>query len=189
MNRSCLLVAASLAFLAVGCETETVRQVKIRSPFDPNDDADAPRVTRLDKLKERVEKDPKDVQGWFALGEFYETSFKLADAAACYERGNSLMEPGRYTGGEYLLARVYMRAEDWERSIAHLNRIFVLEPKDPKEACLNPYFREAHYLRGAIYFLNRQYRPAKKEFFRFMEIGGDENRVEDWLDQIQAQGE
>jgi hypothetical protein len=84
---------------------------------------------------------------------------------------------------------VYLRLQEWERSVGNLNVIFSLEPKDPKSACLNAHFREAHYLRGAIYHIHRQYKEAKREFHRFLEIGGEEWRVEDSLAEIQAQGD
>jgi tetratricopeptide (TPR) repeat protein len=172
-----------------GCETETIRTVKLRGPFDANEESDSPRVTRESKLLERVQKDPKDAQGWFELGEYYERSMQPVDAVNAYEKGNALLEPNRYTGGYYLLAKMYLRLQEWERSIGNLNVIFMLEPKDPKSACLNAHFREAHYLRGAIYHIHGQYRAAKKEFLRFIEIGGEEWRVEESLSEIQAQGE
>jgi tetratricopeptide (TPR) repeat protein len=190
MNRTSSLLASSLALcLFAGCETERVHHVQVMDFTTDLSDDDAPRVTRLKKLQDRVEKDPKDAAGWFALGEYYETGMENAKAIDAYQHGNALIDVRHYTGGNYLLARMYLRIEDWDRSIFYLNQIFALEDKDPKRACLNPHFREAHYLRGAIYFLNKQYQLARREFIRFTEIGGDENRVEDWLMQIHDQGD
>ncbi len=182
----CLLGATGLYS---GCQTEKTTMVRIRSPFDANDETDAPRVTRYDTLRARVEKDPKDVQGWFELGEYHERGMELHKAREAYATGTALLEPGRYTGGHYLLAKVSLRLQDWETSIQNLNVIFSLEPKDPKSACLNSHFREAHYLRGAIYFIHKQYRQAKKEFGRYLDLGGEDWRVEDSLSEIAAQGE
>lgn len=178
----------ALCTLAGCLEREVKSEVRVKSPFDAHD-PDVKRVTREDKLKERVEKDPKDAQGWFELGEYYEQGMQLIDAVNSYERGNSLLTPGRYTGGHYLLAKIYLRLQEWDRAIANLNVLFSLEPKDPKSACLNPHFREAHYLRGAIYHIHRQYKAAKQEFVRFVDLGGEEWRVEDSMSEIQAQGE
>jgi tetratricopeptide (TPR) repeat protein len=188
MTRNVLLII-SLAFVA-GCETEVKTRVNVKSGLeDYSYNPDEKRITKEQRFLDGVEKDPQDAQAWFSLGEYYESALDMPKAAQAYERGNSLMTPGRYTGGHYLLARVYLRMQDWQASIAHLNEIFKLEPKDPKAACLNQHFREAHYLRGAIFYLNQQYGPAKHEFLRFIEIGGDENRVEDWLEQIRLSGE
>lgn len=188
MDRKLLALAIFLA--CAGCETEVVRHVNLTPGLgDEITSGDEKKVTRESILVDKVKKDPKDAQAWFELGEYYENGMQLAEAASAYEQGNALMEPGRYTGGEYLLARVYLRVQDWKRSIEHLDNIFKLEPKDPKSACLNSHFREAHYLRGAIYFLSKDYRLAKREFARFLEIGGDESRVEEWLDEIQLHGE
>jgi tetratricopeptide (TPR) repeat protein len=173
-----------------GCQTEKIQTVKLRGAFDPIDEGDAPRVTREKTLLARVEKDPKDVQGWFELGDYYERGEQLVEARNAYARGTDLLEPGRYTGGHYLLAKVSVRLQDWGYALANLQVIFSLEPKDPKSACLNPHFREAHYLRGVIFFVHKQYGEAKKEFVRFLEIGGEEWRVEESLGEIQAaQGE
>lgn len=189
MRRSLFLLAVLAMGTFAGCETETVTHVRVVDPLGDRDGPDVKKVSRESTLRERVEKDPKDVQGWFELGEYYENGMELVKAIDAYERGNALLERGRYTGGHYLLARCYMRLQEWERSIYNLNAIFALEPKDAKSACLNPHFREAHYLRGAIYYLNRQWKPAKHEFLRFIEIGGEETRVEEWLDQIQQQAD
>jgi len=184
--RSKVVLLSSFLVLA-GCESETVKKVHVMDPLAGA--SDVPHEPREKALKDKVEADPKDAKAWFELGEYYEGGMQYIQAAEAYEHGNSLMEPGRYTGGHYLLARVYLRLQEWDQTLAHLNEIFKLEPKDPKSACLNPHFREAHYLRGAVFYLNKQWHPAKREFLRFIEIGGDENRVEEWLDDIQAQGE
>lgn len=189
MSRNVLLIAALV--LLAGCETEVVTHVNVRSGLDDYSyNPDDKRVTKEQVFLERIQKDPQDAQAWFHLGEYYEASADMPRAAQAYERGNALLgEPCRYTGGHYLLARVYLRMQDWQASIAHLNEVFKLEPRDPKSATLNQHFREAHYLRGAIYYLNQNYRQAKHEFLRFVETGGDENRVEDWLEQIRLSGE
>jgi tetratricopeptide (TPR) repeat protein len=189
MKTKALLAGMLACMVFAGCETEQVTHVRVRDPLADQVGGDAPRVTRESKLKDRIEKDPKDVQGWFELGEYYETGMQRIEAAKCYETGNALLTPGRFTGGEYLLARIYLQLQDWETSIYHCNRVFQLEPKDPKSACLNPHFREAHLIRGAIFYVNKQWKPAKKEFYRFLELGGEEFRVEDKLEEIQAQGE
>jgi tetratricopeptide (TPR) repeat protein len=185
-----LLLGLLLVAALTGCETET-RMVDFRAggdPFQPID-PDTKRVSRKETFLARVEKDPKDAQGWFQLGQYCEEGLELVEAANAYEKGAALLEPGRYTGGHYLLARVYLRLQEWERSVANLNALFALEPKDVKTACLNGHFREAHYLRGAIHHILRQFKDAKKEFLRFLELGGEEWRVEDSLEEIRAQGE
>jgi len=184
VSRACLFALALL--LGAGCEVETKRTTEVVGPDHPPEPTREP---RLQRLLDGVASDPKDAKSWFELGEFYEGGAQYVQAADAYEHGNALMEPGRYTGGHYLLARVYLRLQEWPLTIEHLDEIFKLEPKDPKSACLNSHFREAHYLRGAVYYLNKQWRPAKREFYRFIEIGGDENRVDEWLEEIRAQGE
>ena len=180
-----LLLLAGFIALA-GCETEVVVHIK---PYGKAGDPFEPKVTNEKKLLDRTEKDPRDAKGWFELGDYYERGLELDKAVSAYERGNDLLEAGKFTGGDYVLARIYLRLQEYDRSIAHLNAIFKLEPKDPSSAILNPHFREAHYLRGAIYYLSEQYRPAKREFERFMALGGSEGRVEEWLDKIQVAGD
>ncbi|MEZ0229856.1 MAG: tetratricopeptide repeat protein [Planctomycetota bacterium] len=183
-----LACVCATVFLS-GCQTERVQTVKLRGPFDPIDETDAPKVTREKTFIDRVEKDPKDVQGWFELGDYYERGEQLVQAREAYARGTALLEPNRYTGGHYLLAKVSVRLQDWQHALGNLQVIFSLEPKDPKSACLNPHFREAHYLQGVIFFIHKQYRSAKKEFLRYLDLGGEEWRVEDSLGEIQAQGD
>jgi tetratricopeptide (TPR) repeat protein len=184
MKPSVLLVAGLIAL--AGCETEVVVHIK---PHGRVGESFEPKVTNEKKLLDRTEKDPRDPKVWFELGDYYESGLELDKAVAAYEHGNDLLEPGRYTGGHYVLARIYLRLQEYDRSIAHLAEIFKLEPKDPSSAILNPHFREAHYLRGAIYYLSEQHRPAKREFERFMALGGSEGRVEEWLDKIQIAGD
>ncbi len=186
MKTRAVLFAGLIAL--AGCETEVVVHMY---PKGRSGETFEPKVTNEKKLLDRVEKEPKDAKGWFELGDYYECGLELDKAVSAYERGNDLLllEPSKFTGGHYVLARIYLRLQEYDRSIAHLGEIFKLEPKDPGAAILNPHFREAHYLRGAIYFLNEQYRPAKREFERFMALGGSEGRVEEWLDKIQVAGD
>ncbi len=179
-----LLIVGLLGLASTGCETETVKgDVRVLTSVDP----DTPKVSREDDLKSRVQADPKDSRAWFELGDYYERGMQLGAAAECYERGAALMDDTRYTGGHYTLAKVYMRLQDFPRAFAHLDRLAQLEPKDPKAACLNPHFREGHYLRGAIFYINQQWQPAKKAFVRFLELGGEESRVSEWLDRIESE--
>jgi tetratricopeptide (TPR) repeat protein len=170
-----------------GCVTEVERgDVRVASV---NNDSDVPRVSRESELKSKVEADPKDAKAWFELGDYYEKSLAYGMAAECYERGSSLMDGTRFTGGHYTLAKIYMRMEDFPRAIVNLDRLAALEPRDPKAACINPHFREGHYLRGAIYFIGAQWRPARKEFQRFLELGGEEWRVSERLEQLEGRGD
>ena len=137
-----------------------------------------PRST--ERLEERVAADPTDAFAWFALGEDHENVLELADALNCYEHGE-LFSGSLH--GHLLLARVNLRLQDWEHSIAQLNRIFAVERSDSRDAD----FREAHYLRGAVAYLQSDWSRAKMQFKRFIELGGEENRVEDWLDEIDNQ--
>src|SRR4051794_26606777 len=113
-NRTALSFAGVLALCVFsGCETETIKHVRVMDALGESSGPEVTRVTREQKLRERVEKDSKDVQGWFELGEYYENGMNLIEAVNCYEKGNSLLDRGRYTGGYYLLARVYMRLQEW----------------------------------------------------------------------------
>jgi tetratricopeptide (TPR) repeat protein len=184
-----LCLGAGLSFTLAGCETQLVRgAVKVRGDDDVVE-TDTPRVTREKAYLNKLEKDPKDTPTWFELGEYYESGVQYREAVACYLKGNALLDQQQYTGGNYHLARAYAHLQEFERALAHLDAVARLEPKNPKSACLNADFRESHYLRGAIYFLHHQWKPAKHEFLRFVELGGDELRVEEWLDQIKDQGE
>jgi tetratricopeptide (TPR) repeat protein len=151
--------------------------------------ADGPQEPREKALVERVQADPTSLNAWFELGQYYEDGMQFVYAANAYEHGAALVKSERETGGHYVLARVYFRLQEWDLATRHLDEIFRVEPPDREAACRNPHFREAHYLRGAHSWLRKQWREAKKDFLRFIEIGGDENRVEEWLEEIQAQGE
>jgi len=176
----------ALAMLIIGltaCETETIRRHGVPGITTEG----VPLPNKRDPLVESVEKDPKNAKAWFELGLFDEQAERLDDALHEYEKGNELLDQSRFTGGNYLLARVSFKRRDFERSIGYLNAIFALEPRDPAAACLNPNFREGHYLRGAIHYELEQWPQAKRELGRFLELGGERDRVDDWLYEIRLQ--
>ncbi len=171
------IALAMLIIGLTGCETETIRRHGVPGITTEG----VPLPNKRDPLVEQVEKDPKNAKAWFELGLFDEQGDRLDDALHEYEKGNELLDQSRYTGGNYLLARVSFKRRDFERSIGYLNAIFALEPRDPAAACLNPNFREGHYLRGAIHYELEQWPQAKAELGRFLELGGERDRVDEWL--------
>lgn len=173
-------VLVGLALLG-GCETE-----ERHGPIRPTGalDASLPPSNRYADLKEQVEKDPQNPSGWFNLASYYEECQDWRAAIACYERGNELIDQKQWTGGNYFLGRAYLRVNDYIQAMRHLDLVVSLESPDPKVACLNPHFAEAHYLKGAIFYVNKNWRKARNEFNRFLELGGDDNRVEEYLEHI-----
>ena len=174
-----LLAAAALS----GCVTEVRKGAP--SPGGTNPDrAATPKAHVLDDLQAKVDKDPKDPQGWFEFGLYWEDSMDYVKAAQCYERGNELLDQSRWTGGNYHLGKVYFRMEQFELAMRHLDAVIHLESPDPKIACVNSDFSEAHYLKGAMFYIRHRWRDARKEFLRFVELGGESNRVDEFLDRI-----
>ena len=182
--RSKAVLFSALLVLA-GCEVETKKNVRVMDPLAGA--SDVPHEPRAKQLLDKVAEDPKDAKAWFELGEYYEGGMQLIQAADAYEHANALMDQSRYTGGHYLLARVYLRLQEWDRTLQNLNEIFKLEPQEPAVACLNENFREGHFLRGAIHFELGQWSLAKAHLRRFVALGGDEYRVTEWLHEIRLQ--
>ncbi len=148
------------------------------------------RVTREDALIEEVKKDEKNHAAWFNLGQFYYDGGEWEKAASAYERGNALMCPdpdkARYTGGYFCLALTYvhMKPPRYDLAMKNLDMIARLEPRDPKEASFNANFREAHRIRGAIYYDSNNPKPARRELLKYLELGGDEDAVSDVLGKL-----
>lgn len=187
-STSLLLFLAATVALGAGCETEVrMREVRMYDPSRPGEDGEPTRVTREQTLRNRIDADPKDARAWFDLGSYYEESGFLVEGANCYEKGNSLFEPRRYTGGYYLLARIYFRMKEFDRSLVNLEVLHSLEPRDARTASTNEHFREAHYLHGALHMVLNHKREAKRHFMRFLELGGEESRVEELLDEIDGE--
>jgi tetratricopeptide (TPR) repeat protein len=179
MFRKSWFVVALLGALAAGCTETEVRQSEQPAWLQAR-----PKSHRFDDLKAAVEKDPKDAKAWFEFGAYWEESLDFQKAAECYERGSELIDPTRWTRPNYTLGRVYFRMQDFDRSIRHLEAVIQYESPDPAVSCLNPDFRESHYLRGAIYYLHNRWREARRDFLRFVELGGEDARVEQFLDKI-----
>lgn len=182
---------ALTALLLAGCET-TERQLPMgeRSvrASEPED-----RISREDRLVAKVEEDPEDARAWWELGEYYETTRMWPDAINAYsqlkglseQKGREMNPPRQFTAGDYHLGRVYAKARMFPQAVHHLGKVLELQPQDPSVASLNHHFREAHYLLGAIYFENRQWDLAKQQFITFEQLGGEPERVEPWLAEIE----
>lgn len=178
-SRTLGAVAVGLTLLC-GCETE-VRQ---GPPRAAGPDVAVPKHRREEDLRARVEKEPTDPSGWFAYGSYWEECSEFRRAIQCYERGNELMDQKQWTGGNYSLGKAYFQLGDYVQALRHLDLVLALESADPKVACLNNHFAESHYLKGAIYFLHKNWRKSRTEFMRFLELGGEDTRVEEFLDRI-----
>lgn len=188
-------VAATLATVA-GCETQERvvpgSSTTVRHRFD-----DTERESREDVLLERAEDDPENPKVWFDLGSYYEDGQQFVAAIQSYEQlyGLSEREAAKqgvyFTAGAYHLGRAHARARNYREAVRYLNEVVEHQPRDPKtgnvdvvQASLNSHFREAHYLLGAIFYDNRQWKPAREHFVTFRELGGEPVRVEPWLARI-----
>jgi tetratricopeptide (TPR) repeat protein len=178
-----LVGAASVA----GC---TEVEVKPGRPSIGGPNTTHPKSTREQDLRDAVQKDPKDHVAWFELGQFYYDGGEWDKAALAYERGNALMcpdpEKASYTGGYFCLALTYvhMKPARYDLAMKNLDMIAWLEPSDPKTASFNANFREAHRIRGAIYYYNNNPKPAKRELLKYLELGGDEDSVSEILESL-----
>ncbi len=184
-------VALTAAALVVaGCETQERvvpgSSTTLRNAWDDGDK----RETREDVLRQRTEDEPESPKAWFDLGSYYEDAGQFAPAISCYEQLYGLMKQEHsrsgtyYTGGAYHLGRAHARARNYREAVQYLREVLEHQPKDVTEASLNSHFREAHYLLGAVFYDNRQWKPAREHFVTFRELGGEPLRVEPWLSRI-----
>lgn len=182
-----LALAAAVAL--VGCETQERvvpgSSTTVRHAWDEGE-----RETREDVLRQRTEDEPEDPKAWFALGSYYEDGQQFSSAIICYEQFYGLLKQEQartgvfFTAGAYHLGRAHARARNYREAVHYLREVLAQQPKDTMEASLNSHFREAHYLLGAVYYENRQWKPARDHFISFRELGGEPVRVEPWLARI-----
>jgi tetratricopeptide (TPR) repeat protein len=175
--------------LTAGCETQERivpgSSTTVRHAYDEQE-----RETREDVLRQRTKDEPEDPKAWFDLGTYYEDVQQFGPAIACYEQLYGLMKQEQsqtgtyYTAGAYHLGRAHARARNYREAVQYLRELLDQQPKDPVEASLNSHFREAHYLLGAVYYENRQWKPSRQHFVSFRELGGEPLRVEPWLARI-----
>lgn len=184
-------LALVAAVAVAGCEThERVvpgSSTKVRYGWEEDDE---PRETREDVLRRRTEEEPESPKAWFDLGSFYEDAQQFGSAITCYEQFYALLKQEQarsgvyFTAGAYHLGRAHARARNYPQAVHYLREVLSVQPKDPIAASLNSHFREAHYLLGAVYYENRQWKPARDHFISFRELGGEPVRVEPWLARI-----
>lgn len=188
MKRLSIAAAAALLSL-VGCETQE-RVVPGSSTTLRHAWEDGERETREDVLRQRTEDEPENPKVWFDLGSYYEDVQQFAPAITCYEQLYGLLQQEQsakgvyYTAGAYHLGRAHARARNYREAVLYLREVLQHQPKDTMEASLNSHFREAHYLLGAVFYENRQWKPSREHFVSFRELGGEPLRVEPWLARI-----
>jgi tetratricopeptide (TPR) repeat protein len=193
--RSFALVVLGVLTFASGCETYERR---VPGSGKVSNVEEMPGDKRsVEQLKESCEKDPENPRNWAILGEYYEQRADYENAALAYEQMASLVDRISkqkgvpYTGGHYFLGKVYALLGRNDLAVPHLEAVTKLEPQDVKLACLNNHFSEAHYLLGAIYHLNHQWKPAKVQFEAYLRLQGSNQlahaRVEPYLAEIRKE--
>lgn len=156
-----------------------------------------------DALLEHAEAHPDDPQGWWALGEYYESRSRFIEASAAYTRlaavtnawaqANPIVDDKgqttipKFTCGDYHLGRVYAKTRDYRLAVEHLRNVLAIQPQDPRDASVNAHFRESHFILGAIYYDNRQWSHAREQFEAFKLLGGEPERADPWIMRMDEQ--
>jgi tetratricopeptide (TPR) repeat protein len=193
MPRAALI--CSLLLLLAGCQTvEKVRlpsgewKVVERGGKDFED-------TPEGKLVAAAEENPEQAKVWYDLGRFYEERRMFVKALRSYEQMQAAIEKDEartgqtYVGGLYLLGKTHALLKNWRPAVGYLRKVLESQPENLKQASVNPYFRETHFLLGAIYFEHRLWEPSERHLITFQELnqGRSDGRADSMLMEINDQ--
>ena len=91
---------------------------------------------------EETEDNPDDSRAWWALGDYYERTYRYLPARTAYLRMQECIEADeerlgrKFTGGLYLLGRIHSRLKMWEDAVAYLERVLAEQPERISDAAL-----------------------------------------------------
>jgi len=159
-----------------GLRVHSRRGLRAVSAYERDPD-EAPPTER--ELLDAVEDEPERAGRWWALGDYYESQRRYADALAAYEELQARIERGahatgkRYTGGLFLIGKMHARLGDAAEAARYMHAVLEHEPDQPTAASRNGNFREAHFTLGWLYLRHGQLDLAERhlEAFRTLTPG------------------
>ncbi|HBP22770.1 MAG TPA: hypothetical protein DEA08_33945 [Planctomycetes bacterium] len=175
------LCFAPLAWLAGGCTTTEKINGKEYAVADP----DEPKVDRREEaLKEKLEEEPENVQGWFLLARHYQEDLRFRSAYVCYlefqrlvnkaEEDQNVPMARRATVGLWHLSRIALQLGNGNAARKHMIELLDRQPKSIEQARLNPHFRDTHLSLGQIYYREGKNDRAYLHIMIHKELGGAE---------------
>jgi Flp pilus assembly protein TadD len=116
-----------------GRPTEAAAEAEIPSPMGPaaatqtvGGGGGAPMMAEINALKERLQKDPKDVQAWTRLANLYQDAGMLQPAIEFYERAVALSPQDANLLSD--LGSCYLDVKQYDKSLETLERAQKADP-------------------------------------------------------------
>lgn len=187
-----LLLFALLAALVTGCQetrTTTGVQTTFRQAEPDQADTDTPEgaLEDVDKIRDPELKkqalvalvgiEPDNPKPLFQLGDIYEREGKYALAEHYYKKLSSVVPPDKYTGPYYRVGRALALQAKYSEAVEWLRRCTDVPQPVPDLYVMNPDYREAHYLLGAIANLEQNSERMVFHFKEFLRLGGERHRI------------
>lgn len=141
----------------------------------------------IEYLRAQSEKEPQNPKWHFQLGTAYERMGKLELAELRYRKGGELIPRDQYTGPHFLLGRVLAKQDKYGAALAALKQAVAVKPPDVEGYYLNPDYRDAHFLMGAIYYKQKNMAESERCFKEFLKYGGDREKVVDFFPEMIAE--
>jgi tetratricopeptide (TPR) repeat protein len=206
MSTPRIAVALTLAAIAAGCTTTTVKSSQTRL-LTADDAARADRERRkertdeqrpapqrpptleaeIERLRAEIEREPQNPKWYFMLGQIYERQGRFELAELRYRKGGELIPADQYTGPHYFLGRVLAKQEKWTQALAELERAIGVKPPDLEGYYLNPDYRESYFLIGAISYRLGDLTTSERSFRQYLKYGGETDRVVQFFPELVAE--